>query len=117
MRARSPHAGGVVEAEFAAVPVELDRDGVARDAGFRAGEQALLAEQAVDQRGLAGVGPADDRDADRPVGALFVGLGLVVLGRRRGVLGQRGADRVVEIGQALAVLGRDRRPDRRGPSA
>ena len=60
------HARGVVEAEGAALPVEIDRDGVARDAGLRPGEQALLAEQAVDQRRLAGVGPADHGDADRP---------------------------------------------------
>ena len=59
------HAGGVVNAETLAVPVKIDRDGVARDAGFRPGQQALLAEQAIDQRRLAGVGAADDRDADR----------------------------------------------------
>ena len=52
-------------------------------------------------------GPADHRDADRTIG----------ISRRpspssssvgRGVLGQRGADRVIEIGQSFAVLGRNR---------
>ena len=66
IRALAAHAGGVVDAEMPAVPVEIDRDGVAGDAGLGPGEQALLAEQPVDQRRLAGVRPADHRDADRP---------------------------------------------------
>ena len=43
-------AGGVVDAEFLAVPIEIDRDGVAGGAGLRRGEQPLLADQPVDQR-------------------------------------------------------------------
>ena len=38
-------AGGVVEAELPALPCKIDRDGVARDAGFRPGEQPLLADR------------------------------------------------------------------------
>ena len=58
-------AGGVVKAEFLPVPVEIDGDGVARGAGFRRGEQPLLADQPVDQRRLAGIGAPDNGDADR----------------------------------------------------
>ena len=62
-----PHPGGVVDEEAPAVPGERHRDGVAGDAGLGAGEQALLAEQPVDQGRLAGIGPADHGDADRPL--------------------------------------------------
>ena len=57
---------------------------------------------------LPDIGAADHRDADRAVGVARLRSRVLVFGRARGVLGQRGADRVVEIGQALAVLGRDR---------
>ena len=83
----------------------VDRDGVAGDAGLRTGEQALLAEQPVDQRRLADVRTADHRDANGTVG---VRIDLLILGRRGGVLRQGGADRVVEVGEALAVLGGER---------
>ena len=75
----APHAGGVVQRKLRPLPVEIDRDRVARDAGLRPGEQALLAEQTVDQRRLAGIRPADHRDADRAVAARsLVGLLIVV---------------------------------------
>ena len=93
-----------MDAEFLAVPVEIDRDGVAGGAGLRRGQQALLADQPVDQRGLAGIGPPDNGDADR----MRAGR----LGRRfdllRGAFRQRRAQGVVEIGQALVVLGGNR---------
>ena len=98
-----------------------DGDAVARDAGLGAGDEAVVLEDAVDQRRLAGVGAADEGDADR----------LVRLGRRLGVgierlfafglrlqrnhragalqLLLRSGERLVEIGHALAVLGGDRR--------
>ena len=59
------HAGGVDEQEFAPVALERHQDAVARGAGLLAGDHALLADQAIDQRRLADVRPADDRDADR----------------------------------------------------
>ena len=98
-------AGGVVDAEFLPAPVEIDRDGVARDAGLRPGEQALLADQPVDQRRLAGVGPADNGDADR-MRARTARPPPRCCGRR--AFGQRRAQRVVEIGQAFVVLGGNR---------
>ena len=58
-------AGGIEHAEIAALPVDLDRDGIAGGAGFGAGQQPLLAEQMVDQRRFAGIGAADDGNADR----------------------------------------------------
>ena len=51
----------VEELDCASAPVPVDRDRVAGDAGLGAGQQAVLAEDAVDQRRLAGVGPPDDR--------------------------------------------------------
>ena len=90
-----------------AAPGEVDRDGVARDAGFRPGQQALLPDQAVDQGRFAGVWAADDGDANR---GLFRGGGgrLFLFLAQGGRLGQRRAQRVVEIAQALAVLRADR---------
>ncbi len=70
-------AGGVDQAHALALPVPVDRDGVAGDAGLGPGQQAVLADQPVDQGRLAGVGPADDGDAD----GLVAALGLVVVGR------------------------------------
>ena len=88
--------GSVVDAEAVAAPIEVDRNGVAGDARLRPGEQALLADEPIDQSGLTGVGPSDDSDADRTAG---VGRGVcVVLIRFRGLLGQRRAQRIVEIG-------------------
>ena len=48
----------------APAPGHVDGDGVAGDAGFRTGEQAILAEQAIDQRRLAAVRPPDHGDVD-----------------------------------------------------
>ena len=62
------------------------------------GQQAVLADQPVDQGGLARVGPADDGDADGLVGLFLLGHLDVAAGLD---------DRGVEIGHALAVLGRD----------
>jgi hypothetical protein len=61
---------------------------------------------AIDQRRLAALRPTTATRIRRL--ALLVGFGFVVFGRNRGVLGQRRADRVIEIRQAFAVLGRDR---------
>ena len=56
---------------------EIDLDGVAGDAGLGPGEHAVLAEQPVHQRRLAGVRPPDhgdaDRDARRPAVTLSFG--------------------------------------------
>ena len=64
----------------------------------------------IDQRRFAGIGTADDGDADRPLGNLLIGLDefvvveffLLGLGLRH-----QAAQRVVKLAQSLAVLGRD----------
>ena len=63
------HAGGVEDAERRAAPVR-PRTAIASRVmpGLRPGQQPLVAEDGVDQRRLAGVRPADDRDLDRPPG-------------------------------------------------
>ncbi len=62
----------------------------------------------VDQRGLAGVGAADDGHAYRPLRQILIRFDDVVifelLALVRG-LRHQGAQRVVEIAEALAVLG------------
>ena len=92
------------------MPGQRHGDGVAGDAGLRAGEQAVLSGEPVDQRGLAGIGPSDHGDADRPLrrrrsGGRFLvrGGGLLV---RQGGLGGKGlAQGVVEVAEPFAVLG------------
>ena len=108
----------------AAAPVPVDGDRIAGDAGFRSGEQALLADQRVDQGRLAGVGPADDGDPHRlgvVIGRLGIGIGDVLADQRladrnlvvflfvaEGALfAERFDDGVAQLGQALAVLGRN----------
>ena len=67
------HAGGVDEREIAAIALERHENAVARGAGHFAGDQAFVADEPIDQRGLADVGPADDGDADAAVLVLFFG--------------------------------------------
>ena len=110
-----PQARGVEELQLAPAPLGLDRDRVAGDAGLGTGEQAVLAEDAVEQRRLAGVGAAEHGDAQRlgrvelaAVLLLAEGerLALVLLVRvEAGGRGQRLDERVVEVAEALAVLG------------
>ena len=95
------------------MPGQVDRDGVAGDAGLRPGQQPLLAEQAVDQRRLAGIGAADHGNADRAGGLgssppLSTSLGLSASAGGTVGFGKRRAQRLVEIGKPLAVLGGDR---------
>ncbi len=71
-------------------------DGVTGGAGHVAHDGALLAAEAVEQRGLAGVGAADDGDADEVLGDLLLGG-----------LRQRSHDVVEDVAHAVAVLGAD----------
>ncbi len=63
----------------------------------------------IDQRGLAGIGAPDDGHADRPLGEIFKLDDLVVVELLRLVdgLGHQPPQGIVEIAQALAMLGRD----------
>ena len=83
-------------------PVEADR--IAGDPGFGAGDHPLLPSMRVDQGRFAGVGPADDGDAcsgasssisSPPPSSSSVAL-------------DQGAQRLEQIGDALAMLGADR---------
>ena len=60
--AAAAQAGGVDQRVGPPAALELDVDAVAGRAGLVEGDDALLAEEGVDQRGLADVGPADDGD-------------------------------------------------------
>ena len=96
--------------------LQIDGDRVARDAGLRPGQKPILAEQVIDQRRLAGIGPADNGDADRLSFRIGIGRhGFLALRRR---LRQRRPQRVVKIGQAFAMFGADRdrlaEPERKG---
>ena len=73
----APQPRGVVNAKTPAAPFEVDGDGVARDAGFRPGEQTLLADQPIDQRRLAAVRPPDHGDVNGPRRIDFAVLGCV----------------------------------------
>src|SRR5262245_50411962 len=81
----------------------LDRNGVARNAGFGSSEQALLADQSVDERRLARVGAAYNSDTDW-VSRIRFGFGL----RLRDFVRQHGTQGIIKIGHALLVLGRNR---------
>ena len=97
------------------------RDRVAGDPGLGPGQQAVLAEDGVDQRRLAGVRPPDDGDLDRPAGRQRRALALLVdavvdrlaavdiddLGGV-GKLRRHRLERAQEVVHADAVLGRER---------
>ena len=95
-------------------PCPFERDRVAGDARLGPGQQPLLAEQPVDQRRLADIGPPDDRELQRPL------LGASsARSRRRPPSSRRPARReiaqpLVQLGQTLAVLAPRSAPARRG---
>ena len=55
-------AAGIDDAKCVAAPVGFAVQAVAGDAGFVADDGAPRSDQAIEQRGLADVGPADDGD-------------------------------------------------------
>ena len=93
-------AGGVDDDVSAAVALNLRIDRVARGAGDRRHNGALLLQQPVEQRRLADVWPANDRHAHRLVFRL-----LLLLGR----FGWNDlGDCIDDLVDAFAVFGRDR---------
>ena len=93
------------------MPFPVDRDRIARNPGLRAGQQAIFAQQAVDQGRLARVRTTDDGELERPCKQRFLVL-LVDFGLdlRRFGLGADDRPEVVEqIGDAFAMFGTDRR--------
>ena len=61
-RAQQADAAGVHEREGAPAPLGLGADAVARDAGLVVHDGDAPADDAVEQGGLADIGPADDGD-------------------------------------------------------
>ena len=74
-RRRRP--GGVDQRVAPAAALERHLDRVARGAGLVEGDDALLADQRVDQRRLADVGAADDGDARMASLGFFLALALL----------------------------------------
>ena len=111
-------AGGVDQANGAVVaglgidPLPIDRDCIAGDARFGAGEEAVLAEQGVDQRGLARVGATDDGEFERARGIVFIGVvGMDWLVEALVLFAfEIGQQRFEQVAHAFAVFGRQ--PDR-----
>ena len=60
--AQQADAAGVHEREGFSAPLGLGGDAVARDAGLVMHDRNPLADDAVEQRGFADIGPADDGD-------------------------------------------------------
>ena len=105
--------GRIEEAHLAPRPFEVAGDRVARQPRLGSRDHALLAEEGVDQRRLAGVGAPDDGNADGPRRtSLKAGIGLRLV-RRLAALpddrlqAQRRQHIGHEVDQAFAVLGRD----------
>ena len=93
-------ARGVDHAVVLAVALHDGVDGVARGAGNVGHDRAVGAQDAVEQRGLTGVGAADDGHVQR-IGEL---IGDLVL-----LLGQQGHDVVEQVARAMTMQGRERR--------
>src|ERR1700730_17307237 len=87
-------ARGVDQNNGNAVVDELRVDGITRGSRQRAHERALVSEQRIQQRGLAHVGPAHDREA------VGFRVELWLFGGRR----QRLDDAIEEIAYAQPVL-------------
>ena len=116
---RAPaHAGGVDEHDRSVLGLDERVDGVAGRAGEVVDDGAVLADEAVEQRRLADVGPPDDGDARRPRlvrRPRLLELDVGVDRRRRGSPVGAGAcgreavdDDVEQVAGAPAVQGADR---------
>jgi hypothetical protein len=111
-------AGGVDQADLAILPAPRHLHAVARDAGFRPGDEAVVLQQRVDQRRLARVRAADKGEAHRTIrlGRGFgVGIERLVFVvfltlQARGDVGARfiGHQAIIEIAHPLAMFGGER---------
>ena len=100
------HAGGVDDHDVAAVDLERQVDRVARRAGLVGDDHAVAAGEAVDERGLADVGPPDHGEADGAPSASRAST-RAAGARRRGRAGRR----------CRGPVPRTPRPARRGRGA
>ena len=92
----APHAGGVDDDDLAPVDLQRQVDRVARRAGDVGDDDAVGADEAVDERGLADVRAPDDGQADERLVDLLV------------VLGQQLDEAVEQVAGAQALRGGDR---------
>ena len=87
------HAGGVDQRVAAPAALEIEIYRVARGTRLVERDDALLAEQRIDERGLADVRPADDGNPDTPLA-----IGLVVgIGVPRARCRERDVDQVADV--------------------
>src|SRR3546814_19556737 len=102
----------VDQADGAALPFPVYRNGIARDPGLRAGDQPLLPQKLVDEGGLACIRPADDGEFQRTVRAVFP---LDVFSRfalaRLATGIDIGGQRIVTIAHALPIHTPKRQPN------
>ena len=96
--APTAQAGRVDELIVAVAIAEIDGDRIPRGAGLIEGDEAFLAQQRVDQRGLAAIGATDHGHADR---LALVGLGVALAG---GTLGSCSGPFPVRGASVLAGL-------------
>ncbi len=92
----APHARRVDQDIGAAVPFEGYFDGIPRGAGLIEGDEAFVAEEAVDQRRLADIRPTNDTDSNRAID---------VHGRIRDVRRNSRQRRLDQVIDSLAVRG------------
>ena len=109
--APTAQTSGVDELVVAVAIAEIDGDRIPRGARLIEGNEALLAQQRVDQRGLAAVGTTDHGHAD---GLALVGLGVALAGSPLGSLSRtftvcRASVLTGLAGYAFLVSGRIRR--------
>ena len=91
------------------MPVHIDGNGVAGGARLNSREQAFFPQDPVDQGRFSAVGAADHCNADRGLrgGSRYDGFPLWQRVLALGLVGQRLAQRGVEIGKSFPVLGGD----------
>ena len=99
----APHAGGIDQLDLAPPIGPGDGNGIPGNARFRAGQHAVIAEQLVDQGGLADIGTADDGQLQGAGRIVFLITGGRMLFRRffNGI----GRQRVIQIAHAFPMLG------------
>ena len=82
---------------------KVDRNGIARQAGFRTGDHTIFAKQTIEKARFAGVGTADDRELER------AGCSVLTVWNTGGWSSGRKAlsNLAHQVGDALVVLGGD----------
>ena len=98
-------AGRVPQLDVASAIFPVGVNGIAGDAGLGPRQHAFFAQHGIDQRGLAGVGLADDGQPQGPRRFLFL-AGFFAFGLLR-LLRHEFPHDVTEVANAFAMLSRD----------